>query len=84
MTQKEIKGYIANKVEIINRMTGCKFVAECNRNGWLLYEWVNNCPCSTNHIGFTGGRIKGSEMVEYIDGVYNTLMAVKYNGLEVK
>ena len=84
MTQREIKGFIANKVECINRMTGCNFVADCTKQGWLLYEWKDNCPCSTNHIAFTGGRLKGSEMVEYMDAVYNTLMAIKYGGLEVK
>jgi hypothetical protein len=84
MTKSEIKGFIANKVECINRMTGYQFVTDYNKQGWLLYEWKDNCPCSTNHISFTGGRLKDAEMVEYMDGVYNTLMAVKYGGLKVK
>jgi hypothetical protein len=45
MTKSEIKGFIANKVECINRMTGYQFVTDYNKQGWLLYEWKDDCPC---------------------------------------
>ena len=84
MKANEYKGLIANRIECINRMLGTQMVADKTKQGYLLYEWKNCCPCSTSHITFTGGRLKPAEFFEYLDGVFNTLMAIKYNGMEIK
>lgn len=84
MTQNEYKGLIDNRLECINRMLGTQMIADKTKQGYLLYEWKDNCPVSTSHITFTGGRLNPAEFLEYLDGVYNTLMALKYSGLTLK
>lgn len=80
MKLAEYKNLISSRVNRLNRMTGKTFVTSYVGiyGGWLLYEEKNLCPDCSCDISFSGGRLSSACMLEYLDGVINTLTAIKY------